>query len=601
MRAVLRKAAVLSLSFALGCGALAGCGNSAAKIDGSQVLMTVNGEDVRLGVGSFYAKYEQASIYQIYSMYFGQTTGIFDSAHDHDGGQETYGDEMKESVISDLKKMMTIKQHADEYGVSLTDEQKKAIDEAAQAYIDGNDESVRAKIGADKEDVVTLMTLQTLQAAMMDPIVKDVDTEISDEEAQQTSLTYVKVDVQSEAESAESAAESSAAESAGSAAESAAAESTASTSESAAAESTASAAESVAAESTASTSESAAAESTASAAESAAAESSESAAESSSAESAESAAESAAAESTESAAESAAESTESTEGSAEETAAQTEAREAAEAIIAEAMLEEDIASADLDAIAKTVDENYYTQTGHFTKAAPESATLDANLVEAVKDLEDGQLVDHAVQSADGTAYYVARLDHVVDEDATESEKSSILTSRKQTLYDDTVNGWVDEAQITVNDTAWAKVTLTDSDPVTLKTPPVESTASEAESTASSGTESASESAASAAESAVSGAESAAESAVSTAVSAAESAVSGAESAAVSTAESAVSTAVSAAESAVSTAVSAAESTVSDAESAANTAASTAKPAAGTAASTAVSAAESAASSVKSAS
>ena len=560
MRAVLRKAAVLSLSFALGCGALAGCGNSAAKIDGSQVLMTVNGEDVRLGVGSFYAKYEQASIYQIYSMYFGQTTGIFDSAHDHDGGQETYGDEMKESVISDLKKMMTIKQHADEYGVSLTDEQKKAIDEAAQAYIDGNDESVRAKIGADKEDVVTLMTLQSLQAAMMDPIVKDVDTEISDEEAQQTSLTYVKVDVQSEAESAESAAESLAAESAGSAAESAAAESTASTSESAAAESTASAAES------------------------AAAESSESAAESSSAESAESAAESAAAESTESAAESAAaESTESTEGSAEETAAQTEAREAAEAIIAEAMLEEDIASADLDAIAKTVDENYYTQTGHFTKAAPESATLDANLVEAVKDLEDGQLVDHAVQSADGTAYYVARLDHVVDEDATESEKSSILTSRKQTLYDDTVNGWVDEAQITVNDAAWAKVTLTDSDPVTLKTPPVESTASEAESTASSGTESASESAASAAESAVSGAES-------TAVSAAESAVSGAESAA-----------VSAAESTVSTAVSAAESAVSAAESAANTAASTAKPAAGTAASTAVSAAESAASSVKSAS
>ena len=492
MKAVFRKAAALGLVFAMSCTALAGCGSKGSKIDGSKTLMTVNGEDVRLGVGSLYAKYQQASIYQIYSMYFG-TTSIFDNEHD-DG--HTYGEEIKESVISDLEKMVTIKQHAEEYGVSLTDEETAAIETAAQAYMDGNDEETRGKIGAAKEDVVELMTLQTLQASMMDPIVKDVDTEISDEDAQQTSVSYIRIDVESEPEETESVEET--------------------------------------------------VESGASGSEAAESEAAQSAAESSEAASAESAAGSEAAESE--AAQSEAAPVEATASSVEEAAAQIEAREYGEAIISAIQEEADVAEADLDAIAKTIDESYSVSTGSFTTNDPDDTYLDSVIVEAVKGLSDGELVDHPVMNADGTCYYVIRLDKNFDEEKTETKKSDILTERKQALYDETVNGWVDAADIKVNEDVWKLVGISDMDPVTLKAAEAESTEEEAGSTAEA-TESTSESAVSEAESAAESAASEAESAAGSAASEAESAAESAASEAESTVESAVSEAASTAESA----------------------------------------------------
>ena len=533
MKSVFRKAAALGLIFCMSCMLLAGCGGKSG-VDGSKNLMTVNGEDLRLGAASFYAKYEQAETYMLYSMYFG-ATNIFDTEQEEG---TTYGDSMKESVLADLKKMMVIKQHADEYGVSVTDEQASQIQEAAKAYIEGNDKEALEKVGASEEDVVTLMTLQTIQAAMMDPIVKDVDTEVSDEEAQQTSVTYIRVPVE---ETTESEAESTEEE----------AGSTASGAESAAA----SAAESTAAtESTAAS----AAESTA-ATESAAASAAESTA------ATESAAASAA-ESAEAATESSAEEAES----AEETEAQKEAREYAEAMISAILESEDVAAADMDAIAKEIDADYYASTGTFTTNDHEDTSLDANLVEAVQGLADGEVLDHAVLGSDGDCYYVVRLDKNFDEDATNEEKENIVTDRKQTLFDETVDSWVEEAEITVNEDVWKTLTITDKDPVTLKNVEEETTEESVAEEAASGAASAAEEAASTAVSAAEEALSTAEEVVSAATGTAEEAVSKAEEA-VSAAADTAEEASSKVEEVVSAATDAAEEAVSKAEEAVSTA------------------------------
>ena len=76
---------------------------------------------------------------------------------------------------------------------ALTDEQKDQIAKIAQAYIDENSEEVRAEIGASIEDVVYLLELQTIQDMMREPMAKDVDTEVSDDEAQQTTVTYLSL------------------------------------------------------------------------------------------------------------------------------------------------------------------------------------------------------------------------------------------------------------------------------------------------------------------------------------------------------------------------------------------------------------------------
>ena len=586
MKSVFRKAAALGLVLVM-CGtSLTGCGSKKeTKIDGSKKLMTVNGEDVNLGVGSFFARFEQARLYQLYTMYFGMTSNIFDSVDDEESGT-TYGETLKDGVLEDLKKMVVISQHAEEYGVSLTDEQKTQIDEAAQAYIDGNDEAVRDKIGATKEDVVSLMTMQTIQSLMMDPIVKDVDTEVSDEEAQQTSVTYIPVAVEEEEEAAESEAAS----------EAEATESEAASAAEAAESEAASAVE--AAESEAASVAEAAESEAASVAEEAESEAA------SVAEAAESEAASAA-EAAESEAASVAEAAESEAAPVEETEAMKAAKASAEAVLAAVLAADDVAEADLGEIAKTVDEEYYDANGSFTTNDHSDSYLDQNVIAAVQGLEDGQVVDHVVLGEENDTYYVVRLDHVSDADATEEKKESIIRERKQDLFDETTDDWVEGSEITVDEEVWKAITLTDAEPYTLKVPETESTAEAAESAAEEA-ESAAEEAVSAAEEA----ESAAEEAVSTAAEAVEEAASTAAEAAedaVSTAaeavEDAASTAADAAEEAedaVSTAADAAEEAVSTAAEAAEDAVSTAADAVEDAASTAAGAAEAAVSAVESA-
>ena len=574
MKSIMRKAAAYGLVLAMGCTSLAGCGKNGAKIDGSKTLMTVNGEDLRMGVASFYTRFQQAQMYQFYSMYFGSGASIFDTVEDEATGK-TYGDDIKEEALNELKKLVTINQHADEYGVSLTDEQKANITAAAEAYIASNDQAVLDKVGAAKEDVEKLLTLQTVQSLMMDPIVKDVDREVPDEDAQQTTLTYVAVNVaedetsetseaeaQSEAATSEAATSEATTESEAAASETAAVESEAVASETAAVESEAAASETAAVESEAAVSETAAVESEAAASETAAVESEAAASETAAVESEAAASETAAVES-----EAATSESEAAESEEEETEAQQAARADAEAILEAVMAESMIAEADMDAIARTVDDTYYAATGQFTTNDPADADVDSSVAEAAAGLEDGELVDHVVKSADGTRYYVVRVDHVFDEEATAEKKKSIIEERKQTLYDETTDGWVESADIKVDENVWKTLTLTDMEPVTLKAPEVQSEAESAESAVSEQET---------AESTVSSAAAAAESTVSSAAETAESTVSSAAVAA----ESTVSSAAEAADSAVTSAVETAESTVASVAAAVDSAA---ESAAGTAA------------------
>ena len=481
MNSVLKRAAALGLSALLASTALAGCGSekeSSSAIDGTATLMTVNDEKVPLGVAAFYARYQQAQLYQLYQMYFGSASSIFSQSYDESG--TTYGDEMKEEMLTNLKTMMVIRQHAEDYDISISDSEEKAIEKAAQQYIDSNDEETRKKVGASKEDAVEAMELQTYQSKMMDPIVADVDTKVTDKEAQQTTLTYVSVAVPDSLPTDSGAESADGAESVLSG--SSAAESL--TTDSYAADSVAaSATESVsAADVTLSGTESAAAESGASSGLSGA---------------------------------------ESVESAAEEPdpALQAYAEAKAQKVLDAAEKETDTANADLDAVAKSVDKDLAASNGQFTTNDTSDTTLDSSLVKAVSGLSDGTLVDHVVKSSDGKSFYVVRLDKNFDKDATETKKQNIVVERKQNKFKEVTDGWVNEAKIKVDDDVWATFTISDEEPFTLVTPEASQSAAEsAVSSAVSGTS-------------VNGAETPADEAASAAASAAETAATTAETAA----------------------------------------------------------------------
>lgn len=190
MKSVFRKTLAAGIAAALTAGMLAGCGASAPKLDGTRTALVVNGQEVTLGTMSFYAKFQQAMTASYYAM-FGRTGEIFDTVTGSEG--KTVGESMKEQVADSVTEMVLLEQHAADYGVSLTDEEKAAIDAAAQDYIDKNDEETRGRIGASKEDVVRLMELQTIQSKMLVPIGEEVDQNVDDAEAQQAKVTFVAV------------------------------------------------------------------------------------------------------------------------------------------------------------------------------------------------------------------------------------------------------------------------------------------------------------------------------------------------------------------------------------------------------------------------
>ena len=193
MNTILKKLSAVGLSAVLTAGMLAGCGakDAPVKLDGSKVVTTVNDEEVQLGVVSFYAKYQQAYLFQMYSSYFG-TAEIFDTPATSSSDQ-TYGEQMRDSVLENVEDLVLLSQHAEEYGVSLTEEELKKIDGVAQAYIDENSEEVREEIGASFDNVVTLLKLQTVQSKMYEPLGEEVDQNVSDEEAQQSTVSYVVI------------------------------------------------------------------------------------------------------------------------------------------------------------------------------------------------------------------------------------------------------------------------------------------------------------------------------------------------------------------------------------------------------------------------
>lgn len=344
-----KKGLALTAACVMAAGCLAGCGT---KIDSTEVVATVEGTDIPMGVAAMYTRYQQASVYYMYGTYYGMTQ-IFDTVTDYET-YATYGETMKDSILEGLEDMYLLKSHAADYDVALTDEEVEAAAEAAKVFVADNGADVLETIGTTEEDVAELFQLYKYQSKMYNAMIEDVDTEVSDEEAKQSALTYVKFDLTTTDEDGNSVA--------------------------------------------------------------------------------------------------------MTE---EEMEAQ---NDLAEAVLAKVAQQEDVAAADMDALAKEVDENLAATT---TTYDDESTHIDSEILAAVEGLQDGELAGDVVMSSDGTALYVVRFDAELDRDATDTEKDSIVATRQQEDYQAELTEWKEAAEISVNEKVWKKITLNDSQVFTI--------------------------------------------------------------------------------------------------------------------------------------
>lgn len=177
-----KRAVILLLAGLLAAGSLTGCGS----LEDSDVVATVNDTDITVGVANFLARYTQAQYETYYAGYMGDDMW---SGEGEDG--ETYQDTVKDSILESLENMYLMEQHMDEYEVSLSDEEKNAIKEAAGEFDSANGLSEKEKVSGSTDNVERVLELLTIQKKVQDAIEAGADTEVSDEEASQKSMQYV--------------------------------------------------------------------------------------------------------------------------------------------------------------------------------------------------------------------------------------------------------------------------------------------------------------------------------------------------------------------------------------------------------------------------
>lgn len=355
-----KKFACAALACVMGTAALAGCGNG--KIDGTKPLITSGEDVVTVGTGNMMLRLNQAQMLSYYSMMGGSSTGIWDQDA---GDGTTYGDTTKQGILDQLENMILLKQHAEEYEVTISEDEQKKIEEAAKAFMEANGETVTDKLAVTQADMEQLLTLYTYQQKMYDPMTADVDTNVEDSEAAQSKITYSRI------------------------------------------------------------------------------------------------------------------STADTQNDDGTTTALTDEekqakKDQAQAVLDKMLAAEDQAAADMDALAKEVDENLSAYDNTFGE---DDTTLDDKLKEAAKTLTDGQVYGEVIEGE--SAYFVVRMDSVLDREATDTEKESIVDERKSEAYNDLLEQWGEDTEMTVNEKEWKKVTLTDNDQYTVKQSTTEETTEDA--------------------------------------------------------------------------------------------------------------------------
>lgn len=388
------------LTAAMAVTGLSGCGGSTV-VDGTKTALVVNDEEINLGKANFMLRYQQATMvnyYQTMSSMFGQeyTLSFDEPADASDEDSPTVGENLKEDALTSIEKAFLMRQHASEYSVELTEEEKQGAADAAAAFVEDNEEETLTKLGITQEDIQDVIEVYAIQTKMYNPMVADVDTEVSDEEAKQSKISYAKVSTEG-TETDENG------------------------------------------------------------------------------------------ETVELTDEEKAEKKEIAQNfmdklNASEDPSTVDFSELKDQVNEELNAErraeegtEDTASEETAETDGTEDTDVIYVTTSQTTFGADDESLDEALKSAAESLSDGQTASEIIEGED--AYYVLRMDSVLDREATDSQKETIVEERQAEAYNDLLDTWVEESDISVK-SAWKKLEVTDYDLYTMTVDSEEETASD---------------------------------------------------------------------------------------------------------------------------
>lgn len=187
---LLQKAVALVLVALMTMTLFVGCAKDKAEnLDQKEVVMVIGETEVTMDVANFFVRYNQSMMEAMYIQYMGEDVWM----QTVEKGV-TYEDSLKESLLEELKTMYIVANHVADYSVELTEEELKAIEAAADAFVAENkDEATQAKVSADRDTVIAYLKLHTINEKMAKAMKADVDTTVTDEQAAQKRMRYFEI------------------------------------------------------------------------------------------------------------------------------------------------------------------------------------------------------------------------------------------------------------------------------------------------------------------------------------------------------------------------------------------------------------------------
>lgn len=192
MKKIAKNTTVAALAGVMAIGMLSGCGNK--SIDGEKTVATVDGTAIPMGIVSLYARESQAQTVAMYQSFMGSASNIWSQVVDEKSGK-TYGEQAAEQFMEQVELMYIMKEKAADYDVEVTSDDETAIAEAAAQFMKDNDEDTLKELAVSEEQVKTLLELETYRQRIYEPIRNEAEVDITDEEAQQSSFSYVSVSI----------------------------------------------------------------------------------------------------------------------------------------------------------------------------------------------------------------------------------------------------------------------------------------------------------------------------------------------------------------------------------------------------------------------
>lgn len=165
------------------CCMVTGCGAKEVSEDGRYIVFEYNDEKIYLDEVYIYA---QTTI-DAYEQKYGEKVWN-ESIVTDDGLEMDVEDTARKEIIADIVKTKTLITKADEYGISLTENEKAEQEQAADEFYAMLTDAQIEKVGMKRDTIATVLKENLLAEKVYEYVMRDSNTEVSDEQARMTTF-----------------------------------------------------------------------------------------------------------------------------------------------------------------------------------------------------------------------------------------------------------------------------------------------------------------------------------------------------------------------------------------------------------------------------